>query len=211
MLRHDFFEIGKHDPLGLNTYFEDLVDTGNPYYAWLTIELCIKHEKEFPNWLRRYLLQCAERMQSGDAKKTGDLRKVLPWVFGFSKKSGPGSLLDPDKDVAGTIERRGFAFHFATKIEQGERPSTALVSACNETFDQRRADKINEKTLRSWIVKEFGLKRWPHTPAEWESVKSIGRERFGRYWSFLKRRQTQKQSPTRSHHQIGKRSREIAP
>jgi hypothetical protein len=94
-------------------------------------------------------------------------------------------LLDPDKDVDGTAERMRFAFHFATGIAQGQKPSAALVSACNETFDQRRADKITDKTLRSWVVKEFGLERWPRTVAEWDSVKSIARERFARYSAFL--------------------------
>jgi hypothetical protein len=184
MLRRDVFERWKHDPLGLNVYFREFIVSDNPYYAWLAIEVCVKHEKEFPSWLRGYLLQCAERIQSGDAKK-GDLRKVLPWVFGFAKNSGPGNLLDPDKDVDGTAERMRFAFHFATGIAQGQKPSAALVSACNETFEQRRADKITDKTLRSWVVKEFGLERWPRTVAEWDSVKSIARERFARYSAFL--------------------------
>jgi hypothetical protein len=197
MLRRDFFEIGKHDPLGLNNYFEAFLASGNPFYLWLAVEVCIKHEEEFPNWLRLYLLQCAERMQSDDAKTTGDLRKVLPWVFDFSKKSGPGSLLDPDKDVAGAAERMGFAFRFATKLAQGEKPSAALVNACNEMFDQGRADKITEKTLRNWIVKEFGLKRWPHTTAEWDSAKSIARERVSRYQSFVESLPSQSRSPAR--------------
>src|SRR6478735_10412316 len=190
MLRPDAFEVWKDDPLELNVYFDALIASGNSYYAWLAIEVCVKHEKEFPNWLRLYLLQCAERIQSDNAKK-GDLRKLLPWVFGFAKKSGPGNLLDPDKDVAGAAERMGFAFRFATKLVQGEKPSAALVNACNEMFDQGRADKITEKTLRSWIVKEFGLERWPHTTAEWDSVKSIARERVSRYQSFVESLQSQ--------------------
>jgi hypothetical protein len=56
MLRPDAFEIWKNDPLGLNVYFGKLVDSGNPLYAWMAIEVCIKHDQEFPHWLRRYLL-----------------------------------------------------------------------------------------------------------------------------------------------------------
>ena len=150
MLRRDF-------SLGINVYFEAFRASGNPLYLWLAVEICIMLDKEFPNWLRRYLLQCAERMQSGKAKK-GDLRKVLPWIFDFSKKSGPGNLLDPDKNAADAAARRGFALRFATKIvQQGEEPSKALTSACDEVLDQERAGK-DVKTLRSWIVKDFGLK-----------------------------------------------------
>lgn len=202
MLHRDFFEMGKQDPLGLNVYFEAFVASGNPYYVWLAVEVCVKHEADFPDWLRGYLLHCSERMQSGKAKK-GDLHKVLPSVFGFQKKSGPGSLLDPDKGAAGAAARKAFAFRFATKVvQEGHKPSKALVSACNETLDQGRADKITEKTLRRWIEKEFGLKGWPRTAAEWDSLKSVWRERFGPYWSFLEGRQTQKQSPARPRFQI---------
>jgi hypothetical protein len=57
MLRRDVFERWKHDPLGLNVYFREFIVSDNPYYAWLAIEVCVKHEKEFPSWLRGYLLQ----------------------------------------------------------------------------------------------------------------------------------------------------------
>jgi hypothetical protein len=146
-------------------------DTPNPYFAWLAIEVCVKHGKEIPDWLRRYLLQCAERMQSDAAKKHG-LREVLPWVFDFSKKPGPGNLLDPYPD---SDERMMLAIKFAIKIQQGMKPAAALTSARNETFDQGRADKIKDQTLRSWLRAEFDLKKWPRTNAEW---RSIAREHY---------------------------------
>jgi hypothetical protein len=210
MLRRDIFEVWKNDPLGLNVYFREFIVSGNPYFVWLAIEICVKHEKEFPSWLRRYLLQCAERIQSGEAKK-GDLRKCLPWVFGFVKDSGPGNLLDPDKGADIAAKRKRFAFHFAAEIAQGEKPSAAMADACNETLDQERADNITEKTLRSWVVKEFDLKRWPRTAAEWDSVKSVARERFTRYREFLGDARSKTKSQTLTSSQPGKRSREIAP
>jgi ABC-type oligopeptide transport system ATPase subunit len=160
-------EIVKNDPdfhiEGARGVF---ADTANPYFAWLAIEVCVKHEKEIPDWLRCYLLQCAERMQSDAAKKRG-LREALPWVFDFSKKAGPGNLLDPYRD---SWERSMLAIRFAIKLERGEKPSAALKNACIETFDPKRADKIKEKTLRSWLCTEFDLKKWPRTNAEWRAI-----------------------------------------
>jgi hypothetical protein len=140
--------------------------TANPHFAWLAIEACVKHEWKLPGPLSRYLLQCAKRMRSDEAKKR-DLRDVLPWVFGFSKKPGPGALLDPFRDAD---DRAMLAMRFAIKIEQGEKPSAALASARNATFDQERADKIKDRTLRSWVCAEFGLKKWLHTNAEWRPI-----------------------------------------
>jgi hypothetical protein len=160
-------EIVKNDPdFIIEGARLEFAGTTNPYYAWLAIEVCVKQKKEIPDWLRRYLLQCAERMQSDAAKRRG-LREVLPWVFDFSKKAGPGNLLDPYRDSS---ERMMLAIRFATRIELGDKPSAALASACNETLDQMRADKIKEKTLRSWLCAEFGLKKWPRTNAEWRSI-----------------------------------------
>jgi hypothetical protein len=161
-------EIVKDDPdFIIEGARAEFADTTNPYYAWLAVEVCVKHKKEIPDWLRDYLLRCAERMQS-DASKRRGLREVLPWVFGFSKKAGPGNLLDPQRDG---VDRMLLAIKFAIKIELGEKPSAALASACNETFDQMRADKIKDKTLRSWLRAEFGgLKKFPRTNAEWRSI-----------------------------------------
>jgi hypothetical protein len=53
----------------------------SPYYAWKAIETCIKRKKEFPEWVKEYLVGCAERMQSDRAARAGDTRKQLSWIF----------------------------------------------------------------------------------------------------------------------------------
>jgi hypothetical protein len=75
--------------------------------------------------------------------------------------------LDPHRDG---YERMTFAVIFAARIILRDKPSAALTNACNEMFDQNRADKIKEKTLRSWLCAEFGVKRWPRTNGEWQPI-----------------------------------------
>jgi hypothetical protein len=179
------FEIVRHDPdFSLDMFLCAFADSANPYYAWQALDVCLKHKKEIPEWLAAYLTQCIERMGSDRARQARDLREVLPWVFDFSKKAGPGNLLDPDHDPD---DKLLFALKFATKVEQGERTSTALMSACEEVLGQERAEKIAEKTLKSWLVKVFELKKWPAraTGDEW---KLIAREHFGAVGILLEER-----------------------
>jgi len=90
-----------------------LKETGNPHYAWQAIKHCIARKKEFPEWLIGYLAMCVMRMDSREAKESRDLRKILPWVFGFpslfdtgKRKRGPGNLLDPDAGARLTCASR---------------------------------------------------------------------------------------------------------
>jgi hypothetical protein len=180
-------EIVRRDPdFRIDMFHSQFAYTSNPYYAWQALGVCLKYQKKIPGWLVAYLAQCIGRMESDQAKTIGDLHKALPWVFGFSKKPGPGNLLNPDCDP---YDKALFALKFAIKIEQGEKPSTALRNACNEHFDQERADKIDEKTLKGWLVKAFDLEKWPPHAAEW---KLIVRKHYAALKTFLEER----------HHQI---------
>jgi hypothetical protein len=163
------FEAVRRDPdFRLDMFHSEFAGTNNPYYAWQALGICLKYKREIPDWLAAYLAQCIGRMGLNRARQASDLREVLPWVFGFSKKkSGPGNLLDPDHDP---YDKPLFALKFAIMILVGEKPSTALRNVCNEHLDQKRADKIDEKTLRSWLVKAFDLKKWPRTNAKWQPI-----------------------------------------
>jgi hypothetical protein len=119
----EMFEVVRRDPdFQLDVLVHSIADTGNPYYAWQALSVCLEHKKEFPDWLAAYLEQCIERMKSDRARKACDLREVLPWVLGFSKKAGPGNMLDPDRDP---IVKPLFALKFAIKLEKEERLFTA--------------------------------------------------------------------------------------
>jgi len=143
-----------------------LKETGNPYYAWMAIEICLTDKKDFPGWVTAYLAECAERMKSDKAKKVRDLREVLPWVFGFPpKKSGPGKLLHPGAGSHSLL----FPLRFAIRIAQGEKPREAMRNACNEIFDEETAG-VDDKTLERWLRKYFGLKAWPQNAAEWKTI-----------------------------------------
>jgi hypothetical protein len=182
----EMFESVRHDPdFKIDMFLCALADSGNPYYAWQALDVCLKHKREIPEWLAAYLEQCIERMESDRAKKTGDLREVLPWVLGFSTKAGPGNLLDPDRPDPD--DKLTFALMFAIRLEEGEKPSTAMTSACEKVLGLERAEKIAEKTLKSWLVKVFGLKEWPaHATAdEW---KLIAREHFHAVGALIEER-----------------------
>ena len=151
-------------------------DTGNPHYVWFAIKICTEHKKPLPEWILAYLADCADRMLSDEARAGGhDLRKMLPWIFGFPSKRGPGNLLDPDRE-----EPKGalnFALRFATHIELGKSPTAAMREACNDAFKGENVD-ADEKTLRRWLLKQFDLKKWPASAELW---KKITREHLYRY------------------------------
>jgi hypothetical protein len=182
------FEAARSDPaFRERMWFSALTDTGNPYYAWMAIENCINHKKEFPAWVIAYLKQCVERLKSDEAKESADLRKVLPWIFGFPHvldptqgKRGPGNLLNPDREQA--PDRMLFALRFATRLEKGEDPPTAICNAYNDTFDEQSAN-ADEKTLRRWLLKEFDLNEWPSSAEEW---KKICREHYSAFYALLR-------------------------
>jgi hypothetical protein len=181
----EMFEAVMRDPdFRLEMFLHAMADTGNPYYAWQALGVCLKHKKEIPEWLAAYLGQCVERMGSDRARQASDLQRVLPWVFDFRKKSGPGNLLDPDHDPD---DKLMFALKFATKLEEGESPSAALKSAAEEVLGLERAEKIADKTLKNWLVKVFDLKEWP-TRATADQWKRIAREHFGALKELLEER-----------------------
>jgi hypothetical protein len=153
-------------------------DTDNPYYAWEAINICARHKCAFPDWVQSYLEQCAKRMMdAGKSKASNDLRAILPGVFGFPKKRGPGHPLRPDGDEDGSYMFA--AIVFAVAIGDGQKPSQALHKA-SETLDQPLADNIDDKTLLEHIKKFFGVKKAPRSNADWKGlIDSWYRETFG--------------------------------
>jgi hypothetical protein len=99
---YQMYEVLWGDPdFLLRAAVSELRRTGNPYYAWAAIRICISHKHAFPEWLSAYLENCADRMLSDEASKARDLRKVLPWILGFPslldparRKSGPGNPVE---------------------------------------------------------------------------------------------------------------------
>jgi hypothetical protein len=172
---------------GIDIWLHAVAQTGNPYYAWKAIQVCITHKKEFPNWLTVYLAQCAQRMMSDKAKETGDLRANLPWIFGFpnlldptQRKHGPGNLLNPDH-APGWEDKQIFAVTFFGRLVNGEDPLMAMHNACNDVFHGENAN-ADEKTLRRWLLKEFHLKEWPSSADHW---KAVAREHYRSIFSLL--------------------------
>jgi hypothetical protein len=159
VLDHDF---------GLELYRIRFEQTGNPYYVWRAISVCVENKKAFPAWALTYLLGCAGRATSEKAKQASDLRKILPWIFGFTKdgKLGPGKLLDPENDPDDKKMRLGLSF--SRRVLSGESPPDARANACNEVFGEN-AD-IDDKTLQKWILNELDLRKSPTTAEEWKNV-----------------------------------------
>jgi hypothetical protein len=152
--------------------------SGNPLHVWQAIDVCIKHKREFPDWVIGYLGGCAERLLSNEARKTHDVRDVLRSAFGFRKPTrGPGNLLDPSSDQ----NRWLFAMAFAIKIKNGLKPSDALKSACEILPADKQHD---EKTLRGWLLYIFEQKKWLGTNAEW---KTVVRDYFGPWRGLIRK------------------------
>jgi hypothetical protein len=143
---------------------ESYKETGNPFFAWEAVTVCSAQDKPFPDWVRAYLADCANRMTSPEAAAGGhDLRKVLPWIFGFPIKRGPGNLLNPTK---GAEELCEFAYNFAFRVMKGEPPTSAIRDACNEAFTGAMAE-VDDKTLQRALRHFFKLKKWPAGQAQW--------------------------------------------
>jgi hypothetical protein len=55
-----------------------------PVFTWGQIRDCIRHSEEFSDWIKDYLVGCADRMLSDKARLSKDASKELSWIFGFS-------------------------------------------------------------------------------------------------------------------------------
>lgn len=154
-------------------------DTHSPVYAWWAIEICACGDShiEFPDWVREYLAECAQRMLSPDSAVQSDLRKVLPRIMGFPPKRGRGNPLDLGKREADQFAIP--AMKFAIEIEKGAKPTAALRTAF-EFLNAEVADRMDEKTFLSHIKKHFDMRTAPRTNAEWKlAIQGWFKEVFG--------------------------------
>src|SRR5262249_1002134 len=124
-------------------------------------------------WLSAYLAECAHRLLSDRARRTRDLRNVLPWALGFPKKRGPGNLLD----ISRNRHKRLFALEFAIQLDKGDDPPAARFNACNAIFEGKYAN-VDDRTLQRWLLEVFGLKKAPPNVTEWRKVTH---QHFGPY------------------------------
>ena len=53
-----------------------------------------------------------------------------------------------------------------------------MRNACNDIFDDETAS-ADDKTLRRWLKKDFGLKVWPRSAAEWKEITHRHYRAFG--------------------------------
>jgi hypothetical protein len=125
----------------------------------------MKAKKPFPDWVAAYLAECANRMLSDIAKKTRDLRKVLPWILGFPRKRGPGNPLDINRDRHKSV----FARQFALQLDKGDDPSAARTNACNVIFEGKDAN-VDDRTLQRWLLEVFDLKKAPSNAEAWKKI-----------------------------------------
>jgi hypothetical protein len=153
-------EYGKTPEFVLGYALAEWEQTHNPYFAWKAIEYCTQRKIDYPDWVRDYLAECAQRMVSASAAETSDVRKVLPRIMGFPSKRGPGNPLKPERKEDQYFDA---ALCFMGEIAKGSSPSMAVQTAF-ETLDPKVADKMDHRTLRSHIKRFFGatgsLRRW---------------------------------------------------
>jgi len=148
--------------------YQKLAANRGPVFTWQMIGTCIKHKKQFPDWVIDYLAQCAERMcdgrmQSERAKRADDVGKTFQWIFDFPKKKpGPGGLFDPDDELLKEGAKSAFALDFMMRVYQGEDSVQARGNAGNEFFPDKE-----DKTLQRYLREQFQLKKLPRTIDEW--------------------------------------------
>ena len=53
-------------------------------------------------------------------------------------------------------------------ILQGKDSKTAKADACNETFPLKVANKVENKTLDTWLVDTIGLSEKPQSDMQWK-------------------------------------------
>lgn len=151
-------------------------ETGNPVFVWIAIDACSRENIEFPDWVRLYLADCAQRMLSPTAEAASDVRKVLPRIMGFSLKRGPGKPLKP---FGNDWQHMDVAISFMGGIAKGAKPTAALRSAF-ERLGAKAADKMDERTLLSHIKKFFEVSRAPRTNAGWrQAILAWASEAYG--------------------------------
>ena len=165
--REEELEVLLRDPdFTLDLFAQSFADDGNPYYAFMAIGICRKHGKQFPDWVNAYLDQVVERMELDEAKETDDLREVLPKIFGFPKRRGPGKLLNPGDNH----KRILFAMKFKSLLfQKGQEPKQAMANAYNAIFDGKN-DNVDDRTLQRWLREEFSLSKLPSTTQEWKKI-----------------------------------------
>jgi hypothetical protein len=56
------------------------------------------------------------------------------------------------------------------RVHEGEEPREAMHNACNDAFDGKTADKVEDKTLERWLKEGFGLEYWPASAEEWQMI-----------------------------------------
>lgn len=49
--------------IDFNFFCTDYHDTKNPIYAWRELRMCLQLDRPLPDWLKKYLLQCAENLE----------------------------------------------------------------------------------------------------------------------------------------------------
>jgi hypothetical protein len=157
--------LGRDSEVMLLVAQSELEESGNPYYAWFAVEICIKAKEPFPDWLTAYLAGCAHRMLSKKAKDARDLRKILPWVLGFPSRRGPGNPLEVNQNQ----HKKAFALEFAIRMDTGDEPAAARLNACNAVFEGKYAN-ADDRTLQRWLLEVFGLKKAPSNVKEWKKV-----------------------------------------
>ena len=156
-----------------------------PVFIWGQIRDCIRHNEEFPDYAKDYLVGCADRMLSDKARQSKDARKELPWIFGFLGIKGG---LDPFRALHRDRLKGEFARRFAHWILQGNEPEDALDKARRDVYGnellvkmvhprQKRNQKqkaageekltFSDKQLERDLQEAFQLKKLPRTRKEW--------------------------------------------
>jgi hypothetical protein len=142
-----------------------LAETYGPHFIWQAISICVRDSKEFPDWVKDYLGQCANHIVSGKVNQARTRKKVLQ-IFGFPrKKPGPGG---PREEVLKAL----FAFDFGLRLLQGQEGEKDDPVAARENAGIKFLPNTGDRSLQRYLRQQFQLGNLPlpETTKEWKPV-----------------------------------------
>jgi hypothetical protein len=151
--------------------------TGNPLFVWVEIAYCLDGKDPLPEWVNEYLRQSGRRMLSKKASDAPDLRSLLPWIFDFRGRRGPGQPFRALKEMR-ELER--YPMEFAAQILSDAQPAPAQARSNAAITLSKHNKHPDDRTLQRHLTKFFKVKAAPQDNEGWRKI--VVRWLLAHYW-----------------------------
>jgi hypothetical protein len=150
---------------GKHKFRDAFAEDRNPFWVWTEIAHCIQDKEAFPEWVLRYLDDCARRMIGPDRRTSSDTRELLPHIFGFELTGGRGQPLKIIDEIG---DKELLAMAFARAILEGKSPKEARDYALNTLAGGK--DDMDDTTVLDHLKKFFKMKHAPRGNLAWKKI-----------------------------------------